>query len=279
MSGTFIVGHGRTGTRSITHMFGQIPGVQALHEPKPELYNEIWDVLRGVRGPWLVDRLRNTRRPQLPHYVEATHWFCWLAQEILEAWPNAKIVWLQRDIKSWAWSAWRKGWYHRLADGRRNWVPYIRPEPKGGWLRNTSRWVKLGYLYERIEQHLHRVEQVTDNGRFRRFSMRDLNNLEKVSGLQDWLELPDNPVKPVKVNKGAGIITLGEMERIGIDLTMFGIHEPDAETLEDITGVADLREMGLEISEHWKPPGPQITPRIEDELNKGRSLVSVCHNA
>jgi sulfotransferase family protein len=98
----FVVGTGRSGTKSLADLLSSIPGCRVRHELQPPLlseaiayledrlaHNEIVELLRRTRAPESVggERLSGESNNRLSFVLPA----------LAEAFPNARIVWLIRD--------------------------------------------------------------------------------------------------------------------------------------------------------------------------------------
>jgi len=269
MSITFAVGHGRVGSMSLARTFNVLPETIGVHEPAPPLLNETRERMRGAGGEWISNSLLVSRGGPIRrarHYLEATHWFCWLIDDIVRAWPDAKIIWLVRDMDAWLRSAWRRGWYQRLAEGRRAWAPYIRPvPPEGEWPHGVDRWFKLGYLWQSIELQMDFVSERYSTDQMTTFLTEDLNDRGALTWLAEWAGLPELPFELRHDNKGSEAITMEDLSDHGVDLALFGIVDPDRETLEDIVVVKEVERLGINLE--------GLVPRVID-LGPHRDMIA-----
>jgi len=219
----------------------QLPEVTSVHEPKPMLINLAHARMMGESPEQDLKELR----PDLPeHYVESALWNTWLIEDILDLWPDAKFVWLQRDLLTWAYSAYRRGWYDEKAEAERQVkMDMIRPQPgqlqskvkstlpipENGWpLKGTpedgkpaSRWFKLGHMYRLYHEQISltfsevRAPMVI-------FNMRDLSDVMRLNGLVRWAGLPGTVQNGEHVNKGELYVSAKELMKAGLDASPFG---------------------------------------------------------
>lgn len=155
------------------------------------------------------------------HYVESALWNTWLVPDLIDLYPEAKFVWLQRDLMTWAYSAYRRGWYEEKSEEMRSvFMKILRPEPKGGW-GSVNRWFKLGWMYRRYSLQIYECFK-KDSSRWAFFNMRDLGDITRVNGLVRWAGLPGTVKVVEHLNKGELYATPKELMAAGLDATKFG---------------------------------------------------------
>ena len=100
----FILSTGRAGTQYLTELLNELPGLQALHEPQPELlYASRWayehqEKTEMLEAAFLAARYEFIRNAHLSglRYVETNNRLCFLADGIAKAFPKARFIHLVR---------------------------------------------------------------------------------------------------------------------------------------------------------------------------------------
>ena len=274
----FVVGTGRCGTLSVTRLFSTLPDVVAFHEPTPQLYDLTEDRLLGRDNPKLQDKLRNARQSVMENaefYVDASHWQCWLIEDIVQLWPDAQFLWLRRDLFSWVWSAYRKGWHHAASERRRPWAGLIRPTPKGGWPADASRWTKLGYLWYAVNEHIARMLSAVPNN-WLSLDTRSLDDHQEMNAVIAALGLPGQllPETKVRVNTGDRYATVRELVAAGYGsyLDQTGILRATREDLDKTKSIKRLQIRGVPIK-NWETPPMTYTVDVVKQICAGRDLL------
>ncbi|MCI5133485.1 MAG: hypothetical protein D3920_00130 [Candidatus Electrothrix sp. AW2] len=114
----FFVSTGRTGTAFIEQLLNEVKGVDVYHEPFPclaEFPNLVFTnkkksfskgVLLGARSQRIIECYNRNKI-----YVESNQVLSFFIREIIECFPNAKIIHLVRNPYSFIKSGMQKGWY------------------------------------------------------------------------------------------------------------------------------------------------------------------------
>lgn len=109
----FIISSGRTGTNFMAHWFTSL-GVEALHEPKPDLFDVVIEKHRKRKE--LKQIIRSYKRARILHflklekskqeiYIESNPNMLLLLPELNEIFEDLKIVFIVRDYRSYVMSA------------------------------------------------------------------------------------------------------------------------------------------------------------------------------
>jgi hypothetical protein len=114
----FIISTGRTGTKFFETFLGDVTDqVYCLHEPSPDLFDLGVGLYRGeIAEARVVKELLKSRIPMLREtralgkrvYVESNPNASLLLPQIRQVFPNYRVVWLTRDIKTYLPSAYNK---------------------------------------------------------------------------------------------------------------------------------------------------------------------------
>ena len=114
----FIVSTGRTGTKFFESFFSElVPSVYCAHEPAPDLFDLGVGLFRGkILTRQAVRALRRSRLSMLLKatqsgqaiYIESNPNASLLLPQIKVAFPNYRILWITRDIKTYLPSAYNK---------------------------------------------------------------------------------------------------------------------------------------------------------------------------
>ena len=145
----FVLSTGRAGTQYLTELLNELPGLQAVHEPQPELlYASRWAYEhRGktemLEAAFLAARYEFIRNAHLSglRYVETNNRLCFLADGIAKAFPKARFIHLIRHPEAFIRSGLQRKWYtdaHLTDEGR------IQPPEELG-LSHTSE--KIAWLW------------------------------------------------------------------------------------------------------------------------------------
>lgn len=216
----FALGLGRCGTRSLATLFDQLPQVQSMHEPEPPLIDLAVARMNGEEfdgqaflKTHRVDIMEDLR---VTHFLESSMWNSWIIPDLAEMWPHAKFVWLIRDIFSWAYSAYRRGWYLPLTEKEREIMVRIRPQPLQ-WPTLTTRWFKLGWMWKVYMTHIE--NDLTETGvPWIMLNVGDLNSLDKMSQVVRWCGFPGELRETVHDNSGSCYVSPQELRDHGVDL-------------------------------------------------------------
>lgn len=136
----FVVSTGRTGSQMIARTLAKLPGVCALHEPRPQLYAEAFASWSGARHyADLVRRVSNKRRDWVEQiqangyvYLESSHFLSHLIPHLEELF-SPKFVFIHRDCASFVSSGLIRNWY---PDGA-SWPGHV-----------AKRWVRRHFLLD-----------------------------------------------------------------------------------------------------------------------------------
>jgi hypothetical protein len=130
----FVLGTGRSGTRSSAALLSRIEGVHVVHQLDPPLLAEVNDHLAGQAARAdLVNLLRRTRggAPDAGIRVagESNQRLSFILDPLHEAFPRAKYLWVIRDGRDAVASMHHRLWY-QPDEARR------RPRDLGPWAAN-----------------------------------------------------------------------------------------------------------------------------------------------
>jgi hypothetical protein len=147
----FVVSTGRTGTQFLADLFGRL-GARASHEPGPKWLRLASNAhaagrLGSERAARLVARARHheVERPGAPPWVESSCLVYGLVEPLLATFPDAHVVQVVRDPRTYVRSA--LGWGAYRAGGRPlNLVPFRRLAPTQFRPRSLRR--RLGWAAE-----------------------------------------------------------------------------------------------------------------------------------
>jgi hypothetical protein len=153
----FVVSTGRTGTQFLADLFGRL-GARASHEPGPKWLRlasnaHVAGRLSSERASRLVARVRRdeVERPDAPPWVESSCLVYGLVDPLLATFPDAHVVQVVRDPRTYVRSA--IGWGAYRAGGRAlNVVPFRRLAPTQFRPRSVRRrleWAGQGQ-FERL---------------------------------------------------------------------------------------------------------------------------------
>lgn len=116
----FFLSTGRSGTAFLAKLFESDPGVHAVHEPKPRLFQERLDVFHT--GDLLANRWRSTLRSGRARrinaiaaagrtYVETSAFLSFFTPVLHQMMPAAKFVYIHRHPGEVVRSGMRRRWY------------------------------------------------------------------------------------------------------------------------------------------------------------------------
>ena len=187
----FVVSTGRTGTQFLADLFGRL-GARASHEPGPKWLRlasnaHVAGRLSSERASRLVARVRRdeVERPDAPPWVESSCLVYGLVDPILTTFPDAHVVQVVRDPRTYVRSA--IGWGAYRAGGRAlNVVPFRRLAPTQFRPRSVRRrleWAGQGQ-FERLcwawaAMNRSMREQGADSERFSVVRYEDLFDPER----------------------------------------------------------------------------------------------------
>ncbi len=113
-----VISTGRTGTNFVQALFSQIlTGVDARHEPRPDLFNvgtrRMWGEVSDAEATRELRLQRLEIRKELAQrgvnrYVESNNNMAYLLPQILNVWPQAKFVHIVRDGRDFVRSSYSK---------------------------------------------------------------------------------------------------------------------------------------------------------------------------
>jgi hypothetical protein len=113
----FVVGTGRSGTRTLAALLSSASGCRVVHEQDPPLLAEVCDHLAGrLSRRQMTDVLRRTRSVETIGGErlsgEANQRLSFVLPALAEAFPTARLVWLIRDGRTTVASMHHRKWYH-----------------------------------------------------------------------------------------------------------------------------------------------------------------------
>jgi hypothetical protein len=120
----FVLGTGRSGTRSTAALLSRFAGVHVTHQLQPPLLAEVTDHLADrIDLGVLVDLLRRTRGGPAPDGIrvlgESNQRLSFLLGPLHTAFPRAKFLWIIRDGRDAAASMHHRLWYEPDESRRR----------------------------------------------------------------------------------------------------------------------------------------------------------------
>jgi hypothetical protein len=167
----WVLSTGRTGTNTLTELLKLSPFIDAFHEPAPELFQFSHDYYSGnISGEealralqYLRDELvfRSSRDGFI--YVETNNRVTYVADLLLELYPQSKFIFVHRNPYEFIRSGMRRGYYqHHMRDSAR-----IQPLPDdachGEW-ENWSEIEKVAWNWSRVNAYcLEFVQELPDN--------------------------------------------------------------------------------------------------------------------
>jgi hypothetical protein len=101
----FVVATGRSGTRTLADFLSSVPGCTVIHEQDPPLLEEVVAFQEG-RLPYdeVVALLRRTRSPEVLGGErvsgESNQRLSFVMPALVDAFPNARFIWLIRDART-----------------------------------------------------------------------------------------------------------------------------------------------------------------------------------
>lgn len=110
----FVVSTGRSGTTSIARLLTAVDGIICLHEPNPALIRESSAYRYGEMSPVDLQQLLRATRPfsvQNDLYCESSQTLALIIPILVDAFPQARCVWLLRNGLDVVASAMQKQWY------------------------------------------------------------------------------------------------------------------------------------------------------------------------
>jgi len=277
----FALGTGRCGTKTLCHLFKQLPGVESYHEPRPSLSRvasfrlalidyDVQKTIRIARDPLLLsDRNLN--------YLESSLWNTWLIDDLIALIPHVRFIWLYRDLFTWAQSCYRRGWYDPVSEQNQERFAKLRPVPPAGWPAGVSRWFMLGYYWGLYNLHAqqrllqHRAPWV-------KLAVEDLNSLEVVNSLVDWCGFPGRVTTLERENAGSDRITLDELKKRNLydTLELTGINLEALKSPASWVSVSYLKKLGIPFEFEEINP---ITPQVATDLKEGVGFSNGIYSA
>lgn len=268
----FALGTGRCGTKTLCHLFKQLPQVASYHEPKPHLSRVA--SFRLHLQPYNVQAtIRSARKmlleasDQQRYYLESALWNTWLIDDLAAVFPQAKFLWLTRDIYTWAQSCYRRGWYDPACEVNQERFARMRPTPPPGWPAGVSRWFKLGYYWGLYNIHAE-TRLKACGAPWKRVAVEELDNLLIVNYVKAWCGFPGEVTEVRRENCGADRITLAELQARGIydEIEDAGLRLDALCTPSSWVSVSYLKSLGLRYDFMETNP---ITPQIVADLQEG----------
>jgi hypothetical protein len=110
----FVVSTGRSGTKTLAEALNALNGYVCSHEPAPELILESSAYRYGtVSRDELVQILLGSRYPKVGDsvYCESNQTLSLIIPALVEAFPQARFIWLIRNALDFVASAYQKQWY------------------------------------------------------------------------------------------------------------------------------------------------------------------------
>ena len=277
----FVMGPGRCGSRSIAYTFDKLPDVLGTHELDPPLVDLAVHRLYGVEPPFdPKEFLRERRVEPLSkrtelHYLDSAVWNTFLIPDILDVWPNAKFIILQRNIETWYRSTFRRGWYYPKveivrAESNPGVMYALRPEPEGGWEPGTSRAFKLGWYYALYHHYPKTVLAKCGKEHLKDYlyvAMEDLSHLNTMKEIQAWCGFPGKLEELAYKNSGSTYLLSKELRDAGLWPTGRAYYGDDFPVFQ-VSKISSAAE-GLAKYIHQNPK--PLTQREIYDLGQGRT--------
>ena len=106
----FVVGTGRCGTMTITELLNRCPQIKAEHEPEPRLIREGTEYLSGkLTHPDAMEAFAPFDTWDIN--VVVNHKISTMLPVVKDVFPEAKIIWLIRDVRTFISSVMARNWY------------------------------------------------------------------------------------------------------------------------------------------------------------------------
>lgn len=186
-SPVFILSTGRTGTLFLTEALKLSSKVKAHHEPDPVLNyhgklgfeSELNDYIKGAFDGARYELIRDAFILNKT-YIETNNRLTFLAPAILSLYPNAKFVYLHRDVAGFVMSGLRRNWYEgtNIHDEGR----IVKVE---GWADKSST-AKIAWLWKTTNSYIESfLSQLPED---QKFEIESNAMFENVLALQKLLE-------------------------------------------------------------------------------------------
>ncbi len=205
----FILGTGRCGTTSLASSLSTINGICCLHEPEPILIEESSQYLYSkMTSEEIVRILHQTRKTKVKGdmYGESNQCLSFIVEPLLEAFPDAKFVWILRNGIDFVNSAYNKKWYideekiHLLKnDGLRRWASSRIQANKLGIMSNEhwgqmDQFEKCCWYWVYTNDLIEKKKELIKSKNFFFLKLEDINN--KYPELVRFLGFTPNFVRP-----------------------------------------------------------------------------------
>lgn len=192
----FVLSTGRAGSRTISNLLSQCSDALCLHEPVPYLVEETAAYRYGeLPLESLVAQLRETRPQQMGGrtYGESNNRLSLAVPALVEAFPDARFIWLTRDGRDVVASGHQRGWFDstRIRDTvwERN---RLRADHLGEM--SNEKWEELPpfdrvcWLWNRTNEIIRDDLNTLDPDRWRHVRLEDLDH-PTLDDLAEFLEI------------------------------------------------------------------------------------------
>lgn len=143
----FILGTGRSGSKTIADILSSIPGCSVVHESEPKLLREVVDYFTGhMSHKEMIDFLRQTRSVKSLGGTllsgESNQRLSFVLPALAEAFPEARYLWVIRDGRKTVASLYHRDWYHPRESE-------IRSPQLAGWVSTRLHADHVGDMSEK----------------------------------------------------------------------------------------------------------------------------------
>lgn len=162
----WVLSTGRTGTNTLTELLKLSPFIDAFHEPAPELFQFSHDYYSGNISREEASRALQYLRDELVFrsfrdgfvYVETNNRVTYIADLLLELYPQSKFIFVHRNPYEFIRSGMRRGYYrHHMRDSAR-----IEPQPDDAYHEEWTQWSaieKVAWNWASVNQYCHEFMQ------------------------------------------------------------------------------------------------------------------------
>lgn len=208
----FVLGTGRSGSTTISHLLSSFSGVEISHELVPVLNEEVVAYLTGYFSEkQMIELLRITRNParfgRCNYCGESNQRLSFLIEPLSKAFPDAFFLWLIRDGRDAVASMDSLAWYHqREIEIRppdvRGWVAgridpkMTKDEPYIGCWDGMTRFGKCCWYWKETNLHIKReLERL--NLRYEKIQLEKLSTDLRPVLAQIGIDVPQEISVPV----------------------------------------------------------------------------------
>ncbi|MBN2301994.1 MAG: sulfotransferase [Lentisphaerae bacterium] len=154
----FIVSTGRTGTKFLARFIAGVAGFNAVHEPRPDLLKYALTYAQGKHSfdnaTKFIEQSRrtapaDTRRRACSVYVESNNRLFSLLKPLRALFPNAKIIHIVRDGRSYVRSGMARKWYTKRDYKKREHAYMFPDDPYFDKWNSMTRFEKICWRWQK----------------------------------------------------------------------------------------------------------------------------------